>query len=216
MKITAFAVGLAIAGNFTVLGSPSTHTQSNINTKNAHVVTAAEQKPQDKVVTVAEGDTLISIADANQTTYLRIFNANDNIQNPDIINPGDQLKIPAPDEQLPDRALPVTAPMAQPLVQNYQYAPRAVSSAPVAPVGDGSAWDQLAACESGGNWAINTGNGYYGGLQFTAGTWLSNGGGAYAPTANLATREQQIDIASRVQAGRGWAPWPACSARLGL
>jgi LysM repeat protein len=216
MMIAAFAAGLAIAGNFTVLGNPSAHTQPNINTKKAHVVTAAEQKPADPVVVVAEGDTLTSIADANQTTYVRIFDANDNIQDPNIINPGDQLKIPAPDEQLPDRPLPASVPVAQPAAQNYQYTPKAVTYAPVTPVGDGSVWDQLAACESGGNWAINTGNGYYGGLQFTAGTWLGNGGGAYAPTANLATREQQIAVASAIQAGRGWSPWPACSARLGL
>src|SRR5215470_8408834 len=56
-------------------------------------------------------------------------------------------------------------------------------------------WDQVARCESGGNWGINTGNGYQGGLQFSAGTWASHGGGEYAPSAQLATREQQIAIA---------------------
>ncbi len=77
-------------------------------------------------------------------------------------------------------------------------------------------WDSLAQCESGGNWAINTGNGYYGGLQFSASTWTAYGGGAYAPTANLASREQQIAIAERVQAAQGWGAWPACAAELGL
>ncbi len=77
-------------------------------------------------------------------------------------------------------------------------------------------WDQLAQCESGGNWAINTGNGYYGGLQFSASTWSAYGGGAYASTANLATREQQIAIAEKVQAAQGWGAWPSCSAELGL
>lgn len=77
-------------------------------------------------------------------------------------------------------------------------------------------WDQLAKCEAGGNWAINTGNGYYGGLQFTTSTWLGYGGGAYAPNAHLATREQQIAIAIKTQAGQGWGAWPACSAKLGL
>jgi len=71
----------------------------------------------------------------------------------------------------------------------------------------GMNWDAVAACESGGNWAINTGNGYYGGLQFDSGTWLSNGGGAFAPTANLASRTQQIAIANKVYAARGLAPW---------
>ncbi|WP_165607871.1 transglycosylase family protein, partial [Mycobacterium mantenii] len=58
-------------------------------------------------------------------------------------------------------------------------------------------WDQVAHCESGGNWGINTGNGYHGGVQFSASTWASHGGGQYAPSAELATREQQIAVAER-------------------
>lgn len=77
-------------------------------------------------------------------------------------------------------------------------------------------WDRLAQCESGGNWGINTGNGYYGGLQFSHSTWLAYGGGQYAPTANHATREQQIEIAKRTQASQGWGAWPACTSRLGI
>lgn len=91
---------------------------------------------------------------------------------------------------------------------------KAAASAPA--VAGGSVWDSLAQCESGGNWAINTGNGFYGGLQFTASTWAAYGGTAYAPTANLASREQQIDIAKKVQAGQGWGAWPACTASLGI
>ena len=68
-------------------------------------------------------------------------------------------------------------------------------------------WDRIAQCESGGNWSINTGNGYYGGLQFDRGTWLSAGGGAYAPTANLASRAEQITIANKLYAQRGLQPW---------
>lgn len=68
-------------------------------------------------------------------------------------------------------------------------------------------WDKIAQCESGGNWSINTGNGYYGGLQFDIRTWLGSGGGAYAPNASLATKAQQIDIANRVYAQRGLQPW---------
>ena len=75
-------------------------------------------------------------------------------------------------------------------------------------------WDQVARCESGGNWAINTGNGYYGGVQFAAGTWASHGGGAFAPTAQLATREQQIVIAERVLATQGRGAWPVCGGPL--
>ena len=88
--------------------------------------------------------------------------------------------------------------------------------APTASAAPDSDWDRLAQCEAGGNWAINTGNGYYGGLQFSAQTWNGFGGGQFAPTANQATREQQIVVAERVLASQGWGAWPACSARLGL
>jgi uncharacterized protein YabE (DUF348 family) len=68
-------------------------------------------------------------------------------------------------------------------------------------------WDKIAQCESGGNWSINSGNGYYGGLQFDVQTWIGAGGGAYAPNASQATKAQQIDIANRVYAERGLQPW---------
>lgn len=83
-------------------------------------------------------------------------------------------------------------------------------------VAGGSVWDSLAQCESGGNWSINTGNGFYGGLQFTASTWAAFGGTAYAPSAHLASREQQIAVAQKVQQGQGWGAWPACTASLGI
>ncbi|WP_040788510.1 transglycosylase family protein [Nocardia paucivorans] len=79
-----------------------------------------------------------------------------------------------------------------------------------------SDWDRLAQCEAGGNWAINTGNGYQGGLQFSPSTWRAHGGGEFAPTANQATREQQIAVAERVLASQGWGAWPGCSSKLGL
>jgi nucleoid-associated protein YgaU len=77
-------------------------------------------------------------------------------------------------------------------------------------------WDRLAQCESGGNWHINTGNGFYGGLQFTAGTWSAYGGQRYAARADLATREQQIAVASKVARGQTWNAWPTCSRKAGL
>ncbi|GAA1983943.1 resuscitation-promoting factor protein RpfA [Terrabacter lapilli] len=79
-----------------------------------------------------------------------------------------------------------------------------------------SVWDAVAACESGGNWAINTGNGFYGGLQFTKSTWLGFGGGAYASRADYASREAQIAVAQRVLAVQGPGAWPVCSVRAGL
>ena len=80
----------------------------------------------------------------------------------------------------------------------------------------GSVWDRIAQCESGGNWSINTGNGYHGGLQFSGQTWRAFGGGKYAPTADQASRAQQIDIAKKVQAQQGWGAWPACTSKLGI
>ncbi|GGV48319.1 hypothetical protein GCM10010277_41590 [Streptomyces longisporoflavus] len=80
---------------------------------------------------------------------------------------------------------------------------------------DSGVWDRIAQCESGGNWSINTGNGYYGGLQFSASTWRAYGGGAYAPTADRASKAQQIAVASKVQRAQGWGAWPSCSARAG-
>ncbi|MEE9244121.1 MAG: transglycosylase family protein [Mycobacterium sp.] len=75
-------------------------------------------------------------------------------------------------------------------------------------------WDRVAGCESGGNWAINTGNGYHGGLQFSPGTWSGHGGGEYAPAAYLATREEQIAVAERVLATQGKGAWPSCGGPL--
>jgi hypothetical protein len=80
---------------------------------------------------------------------------------------------------------------------------------------DRGVWDRIASCESGGNWHINTGNGYYGGLQFSAGTWRAYGGGAYARTADRASKGQQIAVATKVQRAQGWGAWPSCSRRAG-
>ncbi|HET6986942.1 MAG TPA: transglycosylase family protein, partial [Kribbella sp.] len=80
--------------------------------------------------------------------------------------------------------------------------------------GDTSAWDRIAECESGGNWSINSGNGYYGGLQFDHGTWAAYGGTAYAENANGASKAQQIAIAEKVKADRGgYGAWPVCGKR---
>ncbi|MBV1779003.1 LysM peptidoglycan-binding domain-containing protein [Paeniglutamicibacter sp. ABSL32-1] len=76
-----------------------------------------------------------------------------------------------------------------------------------------STWDALAQCESGGNWSINTGNGYKGGLQFSGSTWSAFGGSG---SADNASKSEQIRVAERVKAAQGWGAWPACSAKLGL
>ncbi|MDQ0601184.1 LysM repeat protein [Streptomyces canus] len=92
-------------------------------------------------------------------------------------------------------------------------------AAPLLAAGNASAataseWDTVAQCESGGNWAINTGNGYYGGLQFSASTWAAYGGTAYAAQANQATKAQQIEIAEKVLASQGKGAWPSCGVGL--
>ena len=99
---------------------------------------------------------------------------------------------------------PVTAPSA------------AQAGAPVAPADTGtsvSTWDKVAQCESGGNWATSTGNGFHGGLQFTASTWRSFGGSGMP---HQASRTEQIAVAERVLDAQGWKAWPACSRKLGL
>lgn len=92
-------------------------------------------------------------------------------------------------------------------------------AAPLMAAGNASAataseWDTVAQCESGGNWSINTGNGYYGGLQFSASTWAAYGGTAYASTANQASKSQQIAVAEKVLASQGKGAWPSCGVGL--
>jgi resuscitation-promoting factor RpfB len=82
-------------------------------------------------------------------------------------------------------------------------------------VGNGEIWDAISRCEAGGNWAINSGNGYYGGVQFDQSTWERNGGTRFAPRADLASREEQIAVAEVTRARQGWGAWPVCSGRAG-
>lgn len=168
----------------------------------------------DPVVTVASGDSLTSIASSNNTTWMRLYDKNTAISDPNVIYPGESLTIPASDEQLADRPLPTTAPdtvieaSAVVPAASYQSAP---TSAPVA--ASGSVWDRIAACESGGDWSINTGNGFYGGLQFTLGSWQAVGGSGLPSNAS---RDEQIMRAQMLQARQGWGAWPVCSVRAGV
>ena len=204
-----------------VVESRTPNTDSKTTTKEVSQATKPVIKTEVKhpaaplpvVVAVVPGDTLIAIAQLHTTTYVRLYDANTQIVNPDIINPGDQIRIPALDEVITSRPVPtskVVAPkviMSAPIQASRQYA----TAAPA--VADGSVWDQLARCESGGNWAINTGNGYYGGLQFSLATWRGVGGSGY-PNEN--SREEQIVRAEILLARSGWGQWPACTAKLGL
>ncbi len=109
-------------------------------------------------------------------------------------------------------------PVANTVVEPARDAVLRVGAKPgteVPPVSNGRIWDALASCESGGNWAINTGNGYFGGVQFDQNTWERQGGLRYAQRADLATREEQIAIAEVTRASQGWGAWPVCSVRAG-
>jgi Transglycosylase-like domain len=110
---------------------------------------------------------------------------------------------------------PATVTMEATLVV-IPTAPPPAPAQPVATYSGTSVWDDLAKCESSGNWAINTGNGYYGGLQFSLGTWNGYGGAEFAQYPHQATRDEQITVAERLHAARGYQPWPACRAKLGL
>lgn len=220
MRLSAFAAGLVLAAVFTLAGSPSAHAQVKNNQKQSKNQKQVV-KPIEKKVEINKGDTLSLIAAKHQTTYTRLFDANENIKHPDIIFPGEKLRIPAPEEKLESRPLPVVEVPAAPAYETptVTAAPRVstprTSVVPVAPnyAAGSSVWDSLAQCEAGGNWSINTGNGFYGGLQFTLSSWKAAGGSGYP---NQASREEQIARGERLLAMQGWGAWPACSAKLGL
>jgi LysM repeat protein len=217
-KSAAFVALFGVAAIFAI-ASPRAHALSldtNITAPETKVVMASAQQPEppvqtEKYVTIQEGDTLSKIANDQGTTYIRLFDANADIQDPNVIYPGKSIRIPSADEQLPDRPLPqpaaepvIPAPIAQTSYTTPSYV--AAKPAPANYASGNTAWDHIAACESGGNWAINTGNGYYGGLQFTQATWANAGGLAYAPRADLASRDQQIAVASKLSLSN----WPVC------
>lgn len=174
--------------------------------------------PAPKMVTVQSGDYLEKIATENQTTSLRLFYANTGVSNPDLIYPNQQLRVPTAEEALTPREVPTnqSVPTPTPAVGAQAAAPApaparvATSSAPAVAAG---VWDRLAACEAGGNWHINTGNGYYGGLQFSLSSWRAVGGSGLPSNAS---REEQIQRGKMLQARQGWGAWPSCSAKLGL
>jgi Transglycosylase-like domain/LysM domain len=170
--------------------------------------------------TVKAGDTLSSIArheygSARAWPALWWVNRH-KVHNPQMIRVGQRLALSSwhPRKAWLDRAALAATPAPAPAPPASAAAPVAGStgtwSAP-APSG-GVDWSAIAACESGGNWGTNTGNGFYGGLQFTEGTWLANGGGQYAPSANLASPAGQIAVAERVLTSQGIGAWPVCGA----
>lgn len=178
------------------------------------------QQSEQVIVEVDKGDSLSKIANAHSSTYQRLFYANVFIAHPDVIHPGEQIRIPSADEELVERPLPANTvhtvekanKTSNTSSRNKQQTKPKHNSIPVVS-GDTSVWERLAACESGGNWSINTGNGYYGGLQFSAGTWRSVGGSGLP---SQASKQEQITRGQMLQARSGWGQWPACSSKLGL
>ena len=174
--------------------------------------------------TVQQGDTLSVIAAhayGNAADWPAVWWANRHqVPNPNVIAAGQRLRLPA-SGQVPTwmaRAAQAGIP-ARPLAPAPAVSvsradpPAAAPVSTAAPASSGGAnWSAIAACESGGNWSANTGNGFYGGLQFSEQTWLGYGGGQYASSANLATAAQQIAVAERVLAGQGIGAWPVCGA----
>ena len=173
--------------------------------------------------TIRPGDTLSQIAArayGSAADWPALWWANRRqVPDPDLITAGQRLALPS-SHQVP----PWLARAALAATAAARPAPAAAAGATAAPAAPAQAsspapassggvnWSAIAACESGGNWAASTGNGFYGGLQFTEQTWLGYGGGRYASSANLATQAQQIAVAQRVLAGQGIGAWPVCGA----
>ena len=163
--------------------------------------------------TVKSGDTLSSIARSSGLDgWHGLYMANrDSIKNPNLIFPGQKLTMDSGGGGQAGQASTGGATQQSATSSPHkssQPAPKASS----VPAG-GTVWDRLAQCESGGNWSINTGNGFYGGLQFTQSSWRAAGGSG---SPQNASREEQIRVAERLQQMQGWGAWPTCSAKLGL
>ena len=206
----------ASANNMFALSSPIKNT-SNLKVKEVAAQPTPPPAPvpaKVQTVTVQPGDNLTKLASTNGTTSLRLYYANTGIADPDLIFPNQELKVPATDETLAPRAVPANQQIAVPTTSESTQAaaPQQVRTA-AAVTTSGSVWDRIAACESGGNWSIDTGNGFYGGLQFTLSSWSAVGGTGYP---NQASRDEQIARGQILQARQGWGAWPACTAKLGI
>lgn len=188
---------------------------SGSGTVNAQTTGESDKKPV--IVAVQPGDSLSKIATAHKTTYIRLYDANAQIAHPDVIRVGENVRVPAADEKLASRPLPGAAKVSSAPVSKYKSQKkrtvRSSAPAPQTAAINGGVWDRLAQCESGGNWSINTGNGYHGGLQFSQSSWRAVGGSG---SASQASKSEQIARAEMLKARQGWGAWPACSAKLGL
>jgi len=181
----------------------------------AFALPAAASAGSQKAYVVKSGDTLSEIAGRQGLgSWRAIFDANAAVKDPDLIFPGQHLAIPA--KGAGPRSRPASRSHRRPVRSHTRGTSGSRrSSAPrrSSPVAGGGVWDRLAQCESGGNWAISTGNGFYGGLQFTTSSWRAAGGSGMPQNASRST---QIRVAQRLQQMQGWVAWPTCSAKIGL
>jgi Transglycosylase-like domain/LysM domain len=167
---------------------------------------------------VRPGDTLSQIAAheyGRAADWPAIWWANRRqVPNPGLISVGQRLRLPGKPRVRAwlARAAQAEAGSAAVAPASGQASAPVTATGPVPASASGVNWAAIAACESGGNWGANTGNGFYGGLQFTQGTWDAYGGGQYASSANQATPGQQMAVAGRVAAGQGIGAWPVCGA----
>jgi LysM repeat protein len=210
--------GLGAAVLVSAFALPATAEPVNAVQRGQTKIVAAQTTQKRKKVVVKQGDSLSRIAKkAKLSSWRPIWDLNKKIHHPNLVYPGQKLLLPAKGEKVKQRPLPavaVTRVVSQERSAATSSGSRSstVTRSASAPA-SGGVWDRLAQCESGGNWGISTGNGYSGGLQFSAGTWAANGGSG---SAHNASRAEQIRVAERVRASQGWSAWPACSAKLGL
>jgi LysM repeat protein len=164
-------------------------------------------------VVVQPGDTLSGIAQQEGISNWQLL-YQDNLSvvgdNPNLIFPGQILQIPGTDQTLsPVSSISTASPVQVTVVQHNSDNNNNSVQDPASSIN----WDAVAQCESGGDWSIDTGNGFYGGLQFTESTWLAYGGGKYAAYANEASQAEQETVANAVLAGQGIGAWPVCGPR---
>jgi hypothetical protein len=251
-----------IVGVLTAVMIVAGMTAANAAVGTEYEVTFAEERPVEgeHYHTVQAGEFLSSIAtdyglDRNGGWQV-LFDANDEIDDPDVIFPGQEILIPEEGTTLERRSAPDSAEasasnetetsrstesrssrtsttqsettessstsepeQSEPESSGDSGGSSSTSSSSTSSASvDGSVWDRLAECESNGDWSINTGNGYYGGLQFNKSSWDWAGGQQYAEYPHHASRGQQIAVAERLLEihPAGWGAWPACSSMLGL
>jgi LysM repeat protein len=177
----------------------------------ASTVRVAPAAPAAATYTVKSGDVMGRIAKAHGVSLKSLKDANPQVKDPNRIFPGNVLNLPNGADQSNERS---GGP--QPQVDSSSGLTASGGSNGVS-VADHH-WDRLAKCESGGDglWRANTGNSFYGGLQFTRSTWKAFGGHEFAPNAHQASREEQIAVAERTVDAQGWKAWPACTKKLGM